>query len=217
MQAADFRNEEAIHIVYILCGSHREDEFLTSLKSLHLFAVTALQEEPAYYHVHIISNQQVRDASHTCHACTTWTDSYLCRLTHLLLYRTTLLRYPAHQAWEAPCASSRWCKQVGGGAQAFVHLQWGMNESAMLKPRSNFRMTLHMATPDAPDMFAACAMQARHPACGADATCPVSLPCMHARYVNQLRVAKMALVQSAMCACTVCQADASCDTGLPWT
>ena len=60
MQAAEFQNGEAIHIVYILCWNRREDEFLASLKSLHLFAKTALKEEPGYYHVHIISNEGVR-------------------------------------------------------------------------------------------------------------------------------------------------------------
>ena len=60
MQAADFKNEQAIHIVYIVCQSHREDEFLVSLKSLHLFAETTLKDEPGYYHVHIITNKGVR-------------------------------------------------------------------------------------------------------------------------------------------------------------
>ena len=57
MQAADFRNAEAMHIVYVLCWNRREDEFLTSLKSLHLFAEISLKEEPGYYHVHVITNE----------------------------------------------------------------------------------------------------------------------------------------------------------------
>ena len=60
MQASDFKNEEAIHIVYIMCWEHRLEELITSLKSLHLFAKAALKEGPAFFHVHVISDDWVR-------------------------------------------------------------------------------------------------------------------------------------------------------------
>lgn len=60
LQDKTFRNEEAIHIVYILCWICRQDELMASIKSLHLFAEAALQNEPpAPYHIHIIAKDIV--------------------------------------------------------------------------------------------------------------------------------------------------------------
>ena len=70
------------------------------------------------------------------------------------------------------------------GSQALVPPQFDTNESALLKPRSNFRMTLHMTTSDAPEMFASCAMQAcpTLTLCTAPyATCPCACT-VHARF-----------------------------------
>lgn len=59
VQKEDFREEEAIHIVYVMCGDERSDEFMASLKSLHLFAKAALNEDLNYYHIHVITADTV--------------------------------------------------------------------------------------------------------------------------------------------------------------
>ncbi|MCJ1360808.1 MAG: Glucoside xylosyltransferase 2 [Icmadophila ericetorum] len=55
VQKEDFRDEEAMHIVYIMCGEERSHEFMASLKSLHLFAKVALNADQNYYHIHVIT------------------------------------------------------------------------------------------------------------------------------------------------------------------
>ena len=59
VQKEDFREEEAIHVVYVMCGEERSDEFMASLKSLHLFAKVALQADQNYFHIHVITADTV--------------------------------------------------------------------------------------------------------------------------------------------------------------
>ena len=59
VQKEDFRDEEAMHIVYIMCGEERSHEFMASLKSLHLFAKVALNADQNYYHIHVITADTV--------------------------------------------------------------------------------------------------------------------------------------------------------------
>lgn len=51
---------ELIHIVYTNCGNAKKAEFLTSLKSMHVFAKRALKSTTAFFHIHIISDGTVR-------------------------------------------------------------------------------------------------------------------------------------------------------------
>ena len=59
VQKEDFREEEALHIVYVMCGEERSDEFMASLKSLYLFAKVALNADQNYYHIHVITADTV--------------------------------------------------------------------------------------------------------------------------------------------------------------
>ena len=59
VQSENFRDEEAIHIVYVTCTEERTDEFMASLKSLHLFAKVALNVDQNYYHIHVITSETV--------------------------------------------------------------------------------------------------------------------------------------------------------------
>ena len=58
-QAALFNDVEAMHIVYAVCGAAVKPDFLMSLKSLYLFAVSGLVRGPAYYHIHVLSEGTV--------------------------------------------------------------------------------------------------------------------------------------------------------------
>ena len=55
-QAALFKDEEARHIVYAVCGETVKPEFLMSLKSLYLFAVSSFVRGSSYYHIHVLSD-----------------------------------------------------------------------------------------------------------------------------------------------------------------
>ncbi len=55
-QAAKFKDEEAMHIVYTVCGETVKPEFLMSLKSLYLFAVSSFVRGPSFYHIHVLSD-----------------------------------------------------------------------------------------------------------------------------------------------------------------
>ena len=55
-QAAKFMDEEAMHIVYTVCGEIVKPEFLMSLKSLYLFAVSGFVRKQSYYHIHVLSD-----------------------------------------------------------------------------------------------------------------------------------------------------------------
>ena len=59
VQKEDFREEKAMHIVYVMCGAERSHEFLASVKSLHLFAKVALNADQNYYHIHVITADTV--------------------------------------------------------------------------------------------------------------------------------------------------------------
>ncbi len=48
-----------MHIVYSACGETVKSEFFMSLKSLYLFAVSGFVREPAYYHIHVLSDGAV--------------------------------------------------------------------------------------------------------------------------------------------------------------
>ena len=85
VQKEDFREEEAIHIVYVMCGEERSDEFMASLKSLHLFAKVALQADQNYFHIHVITADTVSFSfmHHPCISpclpvCTHLPDSFCC-------------------------------------------------------------------------------------------------------------------------------------------
>lgn len=58
-QAAKFKEEEAMHIVYTVCGEIVKPEFLMSLKSLYLFAVSSLVRVQSFYHIHVLSDGTV--------------------------------------------------------------------------------------------------------------------------------------------------------------
>lgn len=58
-QAKLFKDAEAMHIVYAVCGEAVISEFLMSLKSLYLFAGSGLVRGPAYYHIHVLSDGAV--------------------------------------------------------------------------------------------------------------------------------------------------------------
>lgn len=51
-----------MQIVYSACGDSVKPEFLVSLKSLYLFAVSSLTRGPAYYHIHVLSDGAVTHA-----------------------------------------------------------------------------------------------------------------------------------------------------------
>ncbi|CAL8471657.1 g11199 [Coccomyxa elongata] len=55
-QAAKFKDVEAMHIVYTVCGETVKPEFLMSLKSLYLFAVSSFVRGPSFYHIHVLSD-----------------------------------------------------------------------------------------------------------------------------------------------------------------
>jgi len=58
-------------IVYSACGTARKSEFLLSLKSLQLMALSTPASENALYRVHIITGVlQIRAAWATCFTCT---------------------------------------------------------------------------------------------------------------------------------------------------
>ncbi len=48
-----------MHIVYSVCGETIKAEFLTSLKSLYLLAISGFVRGPAYYHIHVLSDGAV--------------------------------------------------------------------------------------------------------------------------------------------------------------
>jgi UDP-xylose:glucoside alpha-1,3-xylosyltransferase len=45
-----------------VCGEEVKPDFLMSLKSLRLFAVTALTRSRAYYHIHVVTDGAVTEA-----------------------------------------------------------------------------------------------------------------------------------------------------------
>jgi len=66
VQAKLFQDEKAMHIVYSSCGEAVKEEFLMSVKSLFLFALSSIERDPeaAYYHIHVLSDVSLyRDVS----------------------------------------------------------------------------------------------------------------------------------------------------------
>ena len=57
LQEHDASLAKAISIIYIVCG--RKDEFLASLKSLHLFAKAAITSPEDIFQIHVISDDTV--------------------------------------------------------------------------------------------------------------------------------------------------------------
>ncbi|KAK9918360.1 hypothetical protein WJX75_003496 [Coccomyxa subellipsoidea] len=55
-QGHKFLDEEAMHLVYAVCGKDVKLEFLTSLTSFYLFAISSLLHSPLYYHIHVVSD-----------------------------------------------------------------------------------------------------------------------------------------------------------------
>ncbi|EIE21821.1 hypothetical protein COCSUDRAFT_56271 [Coccomyxa subellipsoidea C-169] len=58
-EAENFKDAQAMHLVYSACGETVKSEFFMSLKSLYLFAVSGFVREPAYYHIHVLSDGAV--------------------------------------------------------------------------------------------------------------------------------------------------------------
>lgn len=58
-QGHQFLDEEAMHLVYAVCGKDVKQEFLTSLTSFYLFAISSLLHSPSFYHVHVVSDGSV--------------------------------------------------------------------------------------------------------------------------------------------------------------
>ena len=150
VQKEDFREEEAIHIVYVMCGEERSDEFMASLKSLHLFAKVALQADQNYFHIHVITADTVSFSfmhypciSPCLSVCTHLPDSFCCFTA-------------AAQALQIPSVHEM-CHYVH--IQRHASSQNGTEEVGGLQPRSNFRLTFHKMVMDAPELFGPCAMQ----------------------------------------------------------
>lgn len=45
-----------MHIVYTVCGETVKPEFLMSLKSLYLFAISGFVQAQSFYHIHVLSD-----------------------------------------------------------------------------------------------------------------------------------------------------------------
>lgn len=154
LQDSAFKDEEAIHIAYLLCSHRRQDEFLASLSSLHLFAETALKSEPAYYHIHVIADDVVRPPEGALDSALGLSASLYIKASHFppvqsFLHILAGLKDVHAQKYAPPRRLSI----------PWVMLQVGTEEMAVLKPHSNFRLTLHQEHPGVPELFAPCAMQ----------------------------------------------------------
>ena len=69
LQEHDASLAKAISIIYIVCG--RKDEFLASLKSLHLFAKAAITSPEDVFRIHVITDDTVSPCCHSfqLHVC----------------------------------------------------------------------------------------------------------------------------------------------------
>ena len=56
MQAASFKEEEAMHVIYTACGDHAKGNVLVSVKTLWLFASLSLSRGWHYYHIHVLTD-----------------------------------------------------------------------------------------------------------------------------------------------------------------
>ena len=56
MQAASFKEEEAMHVIYTVCGGQAKRDVLASVKTLWLFASLSLSRGKHYYHIHVLTD-----------------------------------------------------------------------------------------------------------------------------------------------------------------
>ena len=73
-------------IVYSACGTARTDEFLLSLKSLQLMALSSPESEHSLYRVHIITGELHMTCS-TLHGLYTWHFSLQYCFSKLVYWR----------------------------------------------------------------------------------------------------------------------------------